>query len=53
MPSKRRTFDLPKILQQRIMLHTFEVKTGQQGRVDVLTLQKLEDQLQPQLPLVA
>jgi hypothetical protein len=38
---------------KRVMLHTFEVKTGQQGKVDVLTLQKLEEELQPQLPLVA
>lgn len=38
---------------KRIMLHTFAVKTGQKGTVDVLTLQKLEEELQPQLPLVA
>lgn len=38
---------------KRVMLHTFEVKTGQKGTVDVLTLQRLEENLQPQLPLVA
>jgi len=38
---------------KRVMLQTFEVKTGQKGTVDALTPQKLEDQLQPKLPLVA
>ena len=40
-------------MAKRVMLHTFEVKTRQEGVVDVLTLEKLEEKLQPQLPLVA
>ena len=38
---------------KRVMLRTFEVQTGQKGQVEEITPQKLEEKLQPELPLVA